>query len=252
MDLVGTTYIPCGKSAQESLPNKAALMSKTPKWCFESTTLCDVSTKNVILFTSAYPLHLHSNSYKANSSRSSSHAGQPGMGGSNNGSNHNQTFGSLRGGLEGKKSTGIFDNNYYVYVADLNTPWDIILVTSRPTEITTLSWDLVTSEEFIIADSEGFVEAWHMNQSVITDWSRVARLHFPDENFLKAKFIHEGRRIYVNLDKQDSINFKEKFSFRNAPETSQEFNEENIAACLLVSSTGLAVFSPIIFFWSPL
>ena len=241
MDLVGTTYIPCGKSAQESLPNKAALMSKTPKWCFESTTLCDVSTKNVILFTSAYPLHLHSNSYKANSSRSSSHAGQTGMGGSNNGNNHNQTFGSLRGGLESKKSTGIFENNFYVYVADLNTPWDIILVTSRPTEITTLSWDLVTSEEFIIADSEGFVEAWHMNQSVITDWSRVARLHFPDENFLKAKFIHEGRRIYVNLDKQDSINFKEKFSFRNAPEICQEFNEENIAACLLVSSTGLAV-----------
>ena len=241
MDLVGTTYIPSGKSVLEPLQNKSALLSKTPKWCFESTTLCDVSTKNILLFTSAYPLHLHNNAHKTNSGQSSNLPGQPGLGSSNTGNTLNQTFGSLRNSLENKKHSGLGENNYNVFVADLNTPWDVILVTSRPTEITTLSWDLVTSEEFVIADSEGYIETWHMNQSVITDWSRVARLHFPDENFLKGKFIHEGRKIYVNLDKQDSINFKEKFLFRNAPEISQEFNEENIAACLLVSSTGLAV-----------
>ena len=213
MDLVGTTYIPSSKTAYESTKTKSVLHSKTPKWCFESTTLCDVSTKNIVLFTSAYPLHLHNDSCKTDSGRSGGLPGQHGLGSSNGGNTGNQTFGSLRGGLENKKGSHFTDDSYYVFVADLNTPWDVVLVTSRPTEITALSWDLVTSEEFVIADSEGYIETWHMNNSVITDWSRVARLHFPEEHFLKAKFIQDGRRIYVNLDKQDSIYFKEKLLF---------------------------------------
>ena len=128
-----------------------------------------------------------------------------------------------------------------MFVADLNTPWDIILVTSRPTEITALSWDLETSEAFVLADSEGNIETWHMKNSVMTEWNQVVHQQFPSEQFLKARFIHGGRRIYVNLDKQDNIYFREKFLFRNAPEISQDFNEQNIAACLLISSTGLAV-----------
>ena len=244
MDLVGTTYIPSGKTAYETVQANSALLSKSPKWCFESTTICDISTKNIVLFSSAYPLHLHSDSYKAGHGRPGGIPGQPGahgLGSSNPGNSANQTFGSLRGGLEQKKTSNLLDDNYYVFVADLNIPWDVVLVTSRPTEITTLCWDLNTSEEFVLADTEGHIETWHMNNSVITDWSRIARLYFPAEHFLAAKFIHGGRKIYVNLDKQDSIYFKEKFLSRNAPDISQEFNEENIAACLLVSSTGLAV-----------
>ena len=241
MDLVGTTYIPSRKTSNEANQTKSVLLSKTPKWCFESTTLCDVSTKNIVLFTSAYPLHLHKDCGKTDSGRSGGLPGQHGIGSANGGSTTNQTFGSLRGGLESKGGSNFTDDSYYVFVADLNTPWDIVLVTSRPTEVTALSWDLISSEEFVIADSEGYIETWHMNNSVITDWNRVARLHFPEEHFLKAKFIQDSRRIYVNLDKQDSIYFKEKFLFRNAPEISQAFSEEDTAACLLISSTGLAV-----------
>ena len=244
MDLVGTTYIPSSKNAFESSTAKSALLSKIPKWCYETTTLCDISTKNIVLFTSAYPLHLHTDFHKTGSARPCGLPGQSvghGLGSSNVGNSLNQTFGSLRGGLDYRKSLNPMNDSYYVFVADLNTPWDIVLVTSRPTEITALSWDLVTSEEFVIADSEGYIETWHMNNSVITEWSRIAHLQFPSEQFLKAKFLHGGRRIYVNLDKQDSIYFKEKFLLRNAPEISQEFNEENMAACLLISSTGLAV-----------
>ena len=246
MDLVGTTYIPSTKLANESTDTNRGnvLLSKTPKWCYETSTLCEVSTKNMVLFTSSYPLHLHHDSYKSGSGGSAGLAGQPGGHGltnTNSSSTANQTFGSLRGGSEYKKSSDSNDNSHYVFVADLNTPWDIVLVTSRPTEIKALSWDMVTSEEFIVADGEGYIETWHMNNSVITDWSRVAKLHFPDEHFIKAKFIHNGRRIYVNLDKQESVYFKEKFTFCNAPQISQQFNEENIAACLLISATGLAV-----------
>ena len=244
MDLLGTIYIPSSKNAPESTTSKTALISKIPKWCYEATTICDISTKNIVLFTSAYPLHLYKESHKTGLARPSGFLGQPGghgLSSSNVNTSINQTFGSLRGGLENRKGLNSMNDSYYVFVADLNTPWDIVLITTRPTEITTLCWDLVTSEEFVLADSEGYIETWHMNNSVITDWSQAAHLQFPSEQFLKAKFIHGGRQIYINLDKQDSIYFKEKFVFRNAPEISQNFIDENIAACLLISSTGLAV-----------
>ena len=242
MDLISTMYIPNGKSF-EPYTAESGLDPTMPKWCYETATLCDVSTKNIVLFSSAYPLHILAAAQKTGTDFLPGHnlAGGHGLSSSNAGNNINQTFGSLRGALDIGKNLNTANDGYFVFVADLNTPWDIVLVTSKPTEITALAWDLETSEAFVLADSEGNIETWHMKNSVMTEWNQVAHRQFPSEQFLKARFIHGGRRIYVNLDKQDNIYFREKFLFRNAPEISQDFNEQNIAACLLISSTGLAV-----------
>ena len=92
-------------------------------------------------------------------------------------------------------------------MCDLNTPWDVYRVTSRSTEITTLLWDPESAATFLMADKEGHVEIWEMQDHVITEWKCIAKVDYPGETFLKAMFIPTGRKVRkLNLAMQTRKN----------------------------------------------
>lgn len=96
-------------------------------------------------------------------------------------------------------------NTYHrVFACDLNTPWDVHCVTSRSDEVTLLKWD-EQGNTFVLADAEGRVEIWQMQEiGVISRWKCVNKQYFPKETFIKAKFVFKGRKVrwsFLSLDR---------------------------------------------------
>ena len=130
---------------------------------------------------------------------------------------------------------------YFVYVCDLNTPWDVQLVTYTSSEISTLKWDGSGGNSFVLADASGLVEVWQMQESLLSEWTNIFRNTYNSEVFIKAFFIPTSRRTYINMDNMDASQFHDKFAFRSAPPVAQEFGQRDLLGILLVSHTGLVV-----------
>lgn len=139
-----------------------------------------------------------------------------------------------------------FDQNltqseHFVYVCDLNAPWDVQLVTSKSHEISTIAWDPENANTIVFSDISGQIEVWQMKQSLISDWQCISKAHFNGETFLKAFFISGMRKTFINMDHTDAGQYHDKFSFRSGSSTGQEFGQRDMLGILLISHTGLAV-----------
>ncbi len=224
MDLMCTVYAP-KKSDSSGFVQRS-------RWFYESATLCAVSAQNTLAFVSSYPLDAWNGSEHTDDTyplpQYKSKLGDRG---------HSATNSS-------QSSTDNEDTNcmHRLYVCDLNTPWDVRRITSKSTDITCIAWDSDFSNTLVIADKSGQIEMWQMREELLTEWRCVGRAEYSDEVFLKAMFLTGNRRTYINMDKQDSKEYHDKFNFHTLHrKTGRQFGEREMMAVVLVSHTGLAV-----------
>ena len=130
---------------------------------------------------------------------------------------------------------------YFNIVADLNECWNVHLVTSTSYEITALKWDVNSGNSLVFADMSGQVEVWQMKEFLLSDWHCIHKSMYKSENFLTVFFIGSARKIYINMDKNDAVQYHEKFDFRPAPSLAQGFGERDMFGIMLVSHSGLVV-----------
>ncbi len=81
-----------------------------------------------------------------------------------------------------------------VFVCDLNTPWDLHLVTARSAEVTSVAWD-ESGSFFALSDADGNLELWKSGDHLLSQWRRVASERLQREAFVEAKFVYRGRRV---------------------------------------------------------
>lgn len=129
----------------------------------------------------------------------------------------------------------------YVYVCDLNTPWDPHLVTYSSHEITTIKWDKSAGNAIVWADISGQIEVWQTKESLISEWQCSFKSNYASESFLQAFFIPTCRKTFINMDNIDASQYHDKFTFRSAPFVAQEFGQRDMFGIILVSHTGLVV-----------
>ena len=230
MDLISTVYAPrdneCGKTSQTPVPER---------WFHESVNKCDISNRNILVFTSLSPLLpracaakiLHSNENEDSNPlqfKKESSAG-----------------GFAFSGQEHENKQLQFSGQYFVYVCDLNSPWDVQLVTICAHQVTTLHWDRDTGSAFVLADSIGQVEVWQMKESLISEWQCIHKSMYKSEHFIKATFVNAARRTYINMDNMETGLYHDKFVFRPSPQMAQEFGKRDLYGLILVSHTGLVV-----------
>ena len=200
----------------------------------ESICKCDVSGRNTLAFVSAHPL-------TQACSVPNEEEEHPLLLSLNQKGKHSLDKLSFTNGLNSSPENA---NNafgkYFVYVADLNTPWDVHLVTSTSYEISALKWDVNSGNSLVFADVSGQVEVWQMKEFLLSDWHCIHKSTYKNENFLTIFFIGSARKVYINMDK-DTENYHEKFNFRPAPSLAQGFGERDMFGIILVSHTGLVV-----------
>ena len=199
----------------------------------ESATKCDVSARNNLAFVSAYPLTQACSAVEEEDDHPLSLGGlQPSK--NRHAFSHHSATSDI---LDQSQVTG----RHFIYVCDLNTPWDVHLVTSTSYEVSAMKWDANSGNTIVFADQSGQVEVWQMKDSLISEWQNIHKSSYHNEVFLSAFFIGSARRTYVNMDNMDVGQYHDKFNFRSAPLLAQEFGIRDTFGIILVSHTGLVV-----------
>jgi len=217
MDLIYTCYTPTTKhrrrrnaaNANDNLPVESPAAS-----------ICSVSPRNVLLFTTSSQNHLFKTTNQESASVSE--------------------FGVENGNNSGGSSVSVAKHS--VFVCDLNTPWEVHRVTTAAAEITALNWD-EGGTAFVAADAEGSVEVWQMEDDeeggAITRWRRIFAKNFGRERFIAAKFLTGNKKIFLNNEEMDSVLYMEKFTFAGGSKVGLPFSRRRLLCCVLVSATSM-------------
>lgn len=82
-----------------------------------------------------------------------------------------------------------------VYVADLNTPWQVHKILCNSSPVTVLQWDS-TGEFLLTADESGCVRVYQTKEHILNEWTLILQTVLQGEHVLSAAFFHSGKRVF--------------------------------------------------------
>lgn len=126
----------------------------------------------------------------------------------------------------------------HVYVADLNTPWNVHKVTSNKALITAIDWDIPGSK-LLTADASGNVQIWTNKEYLLNDWTCLGTATFHGENIIAAAFFHNGKKICLVADRKDAMHYYDKFKPQKIAASVRQFGGKPVEGCIVITSTGM-------------
>ena len=126
----------------------------------------------------------------------------------------------------------------HVYVADLNTPWNVHKITSNKALVTSIYWD-IPGIKLLIADASGNVQIWSNKDHLLNDWTCQGVATFPGENIVAAVFFHNGKKISLVAEKKDNMHYYDKFSHQKFAASVRQFGGKPVEGCIVITSTGM-------------
>lgn len=111
-------------------------------------------------------------------------------------------------------------------------------VTTNKHPISVLQWD-VLGKYLLIADICGNVQLWIQKDNLISEWIQLYQVAFPGEHIIKAIFFHNGKRLALQTDKKDIINYMDKFQRLKFSPSVRAFGGVPANGILVVTATGL-------------
>lgn len=125
-----------------------------------------------------------------------------------------------------------------VYVADLNTPWQIHKILCSSSPVTVLQWDF-TGKLLLIGDENGCVRIYTTQDHILNDWTLLLQVPLEGEHILSAAFFHPGKKICLNTDKKDSPSYIDKFLHVKFACSVKQFGGRPASGALLLTTTGM-------------
>ncbi|CAH0551682.1 unnamed protein product [Brassicogethes aeneus] len=125
-----------------------------------------------------------------------------------------------------------------VYVADLNSPWQVHKILSNSSPVTVLQWDF-TGELLLIGDEAGNVRIYKTKDHILNEWTLVLHTTLQGEHILSAAFFHSGKRICLNSEKKDSSSYNDKFQHLKFACSVKQFGGRPATGALLLTTTGM-------------
>ncbi|KAF7283251.1 mediator complex subunit 16 [Rhynchophorus ferrugineus] len=126
----------------------------------------------------------------------------------------------------------------YVYVADLNSPWQIHKILCNPSPVTVLQWDF-TGQLLLIGDENGCVRIYATKDHILNDWNLLLQVPLQGEHILSAAFFHPGKKVCLNTEKKDSSSYMEKFQHVKFACSVKQFGGRPANGVLLLTTTGM-------------
>ncbi|XP_019881437.1 mediator of RNA polymerase II transcription subunit 16 isoform X1 [Aethina tumida] len=125
-----------------------------------------------------------------------------------------------------------------VYVADLNSPWQVHKILGNSSPVTVLQWDF-TGELLLIGDENGNVRIYKTKEHILNEWSLVLQTTLQGEHILSAAFFHSGKRVCLNSEKKDNISYVDKFQQVKFACSVKQFGGRPATGALLLTTTGM-------------
>ncbi|KAL1502214.1 hypothetical protein ABEB36_007389 [Hypothenemus hampei] len=126
----------------------------------------------------------------------------------------------------------------YVYIGDLNTPWQIHRILCNPSPVTVLQWDF-TGKFLLIGDESGIVRIYTTPEHILNDWQLHLEVPLQGEHILCAAFFHPGKKICLNTEKKDSSSYFDKFTHVKFASSVKQFGGRPANGALLLTTTGM-------------
>lgn len=82
----------------------------------------------------------------------------------------------------------------HVYIADLNSPWQVHRILSNAVPVTILQWDL-TGDLLLVADESGCVRIYKSKDYLLNEWQLALQKVLQGEHILAAAFFHSGKKV---------------------------------------------------------
>ncbi len=195
MDLIYTCYankaslsLSAGGSHSHCRGVNVKVPADADRWISACSTLCSISSQNVLLFSTSSPHHAHADTDAAAAEAAAMVPPVPAVA---------AAAAAAPGAAMSNLSSASSPLNavHRVFVCDVNTPWDVHCIGSRASEVTLLKWN-EEGNAVVIADAEGKVEMWQMQEAgLISKWKCIDKQYFPKETFFKAKFVYKARKV---------------------------------------------------------
>nr|CAH7760450.1 unnamed protein product [Callosobruchus chinensis] len=125
-----------------------------------------------------------------------------------------------------------------VYVADLNTPWQVHKILANSSPVTVLQWDY-TGELLLVGDESGSAKIYKTKEYLWNEWILVLQTNLQGEHILAAAFFHSGKRICLNLEKKENTSYIEKFQHVKFACSVKQFGNRPASGALLLTTTGM-------------
>ncbi|XP_030766821.1 mediator of RNA polymerase II transcription subunit 16 [Sitophilus oryzae] len=133
-------------------------------------------------------------------------------------------------------NSAFFSSN--VYVADLNSPWQIHKILCNPSPVTVLQWDF-TGELLLIGDENGCVRIYTTKDHILNDWSLLLQVPLQGEHILSAAFFHPGKKVCLNPEKKDTPSYIERYQHVKFACSVKQFGGRPATGALLLTTTGM-------------
>ncbi|XP_037090872.1 mediator of RNA polymerase II transcription subunit 16-like [Pollicipes pollicipes] len=132
----------------------------------------------------------------------------------------------------------VASRGYHVFVADLNTPWDIHRVWSGGSPVSCLEWD-AAGTRLLLGHSDGLLQLLESCGHVINSWRCLHSVRVENEEIIQAIFFHNGKKISISAEKKDSFLYNDKFQNTLFSPTLRRFGGRPADGFIGLTSTGL-------------
>ncbi|XP_066249604.1 mediator of RNA polymerase II transcription subunit 16 [Euwallacea similis] len=136
-----------------------------------------------------------------------------------------------------EENTSVYFSSY-VYVADLNTPWQIHKILCNASPVTLLEWDF-TGKFLLIGDENGIVRIYNTPEHLLNEWSLHLEVSLDGEHILVGAFFHPGKKICLNTEKKDSPCYFDKFSHFKFTPSVKQFGGRPSNGAIVLTATGM-------------
>jgi len=131
---------------------------------------------------------------------------------------------------------------YFVYVCDIDKPWDRYLITTSVEHITCLVWDN-TGTRLLLTTSQGTVQIWTMVDYLLNDWNCSYSTSVEGEHIVSATWLHTGIKHDFMADNKDGVSYAEKIQRAKYVPTLSHFGGRATEGVVFVVASGLVFVS---------
>lgn len=111
-------------------------------------------------------------------------------------------------------------------------------VTTNKFPVTVLKWDL-RGRHLLMGDLSGNIQIFGQKDNLFSEWIQYYHVRLPGEHIIEAAFFHNSRKLVIQQDKKDIVNYMEKYQRTKFMASCRSFGGWPAEGVIVVTATRL-------------
>ncbi|XP_065573042.1 mediator of RNA polymerase II transcription subunit 16-like isoform X2 [Artemia franciscana] len=129
------------------------------------------------------------------------------------------------------------DKDWFIYIVDLNIPWEPFRVGTSVSGFSLLEWG--PNCRLLAADKNGKLKVYGMKHSSINEWAELHVFEFADEDIISAGFFFNGKHMNILFEQRGGSWYHEKYRSKHMNATKRNFGGSSQDGIFVITGTNL-------------